>query len=46
MLDRIAESFGEKCHEVPVGFKHVSAKIDETDAVLRDFDVGCHHVRG
>jgi phosphomannomutase len=34
MLDRIAESFGEQCHEVPVGFKHISSKIDETDAVL------------
>lgn len=34
MLDRIAESFGEKCYEVPVGFKYISSKIDETDAVL------------
>jgi phosphomannomutase len=28
MLDRIAESFGEKCYEVPVGFKYISSKID------------------
>lgn len=34
MLDKIAESFGEKCYEVPVGFKHISSKIDEVDAVL------------
>ena len=46
MLDRIAESFGEKCHEVPVGFKHVSAKIDETDAVLGGESSGGLTVRG
>ena len=34
MLDCIAESFGEKCYEVPVGFKYISSKIDEVDAVL------------
>lgn len=46
MLDRIAESFGEKCHEVPVGFKHVSAKMDETDAVLGGESSGGLTVRG
>ena len=46
LLDRIAESFGEKCHEVPVGFKHVSAKIDETDAVLGGESSGGLTVRG
>ena len=34
MLDRIAEKFGEKSYEVPVGFKHISAKITETDALI------------
>ena len=34
MLDKIAESFGEKCYEVPVGFKYISSKLDEVDAVL------------
>ncbi len=46
LLDRIAESFGETCHEVPVGFKYVSAKIDETDAVLGGESSGGLTVRG
>ena len=33
-LDRIAEHFGEKCYEVPVGFKHISAKMKETTAII------------
>ena len=33
-LDRLAESFGEKCYEVPVGFKWVSAKMEETHAII------------
>ncbi len=27
MLDKLAASFGGQCHEVPVGFKHISGKI-------------------
>ncbi len=46
MLDRIAESFGEKCHEVPVGFKYISSKIDEVDAVLGGESSGGLTVRG
>ncbi len=46
MLDRIAESFGEKCHEVPVGFKYISSKIDETNAVLGGESSGGLTVRG
>ena len=46
MLDRIAESFGEKCYEVPVGFKYISAKIDETNAVLGGESSGGLTVRG
>ena len=34
VLDRIAQDFGQTCHEVPVGFKHISAKMEETDAVI------------
>lgn len=34
LLDAIAEDYGEKCYEVPVGFKHISAKMEETDAIL------------
>ncbi|MBR2956766.1 MAG: phosphoglucomutase/phosphomannomutase family protein, partial [Clostridia bacterium] len=46
MLDRIAESFGEKCYEVPVGFKYISSKIDEADAVLGGESSGGLTVRG
>ena len=46
MLDRIADSFGEKCYEVPVGFKYISSKIDEVDAVLGGESSGGLTVRG
>lgn len=34
LLDRIAETYGETCYEVPVGFKYISAKMRETGAYL------------
>lgn len=46
MLDKIAESFGEKCYEVPVGFKYISSKIDEVDAILGGESSGGLTVRG
>ncbi len=46
MLDKLAASFGEECYEVPVGFKHVSKKIEETDAVLGGESSGGLTVRG
>lgn len=46
MLDKIAEYFGEKCYEVPVGFKYISAKLDEVDAVLGGESSGGLTVRG
>ena len=46
MLDQIAESFGEKCHEVPIGFKYISAGIDQYDAVLGGESSGGLTVRG
>lgn len=46
ILDKIAESFGEKCYEVPIGFKYISAKIDEVDAVLGGESSGGLTVRG
>lgn len=46
MLDRVAESFGEVCYEVPVGFKYISAKMDEADAVLGGESSGGLTVRG
>lgn len=46
MLDLVAESFGEKCYEVPVGFKYISSKMDEVDAVLGGESSGGMTVRG
>lgn len=46
VLDRVAEEFGEKCYEVPVGFKHISAKMNEMDAVIGGESSGGLTVRG
>ncbi len=46
MLDRMAESFGEVCYEVPVGFKYVSAKMQETGAIIGGESSGGLTVRG
>lgn len=46
LLDKVAERFGEKCYEVPVGFKHISAKMNETDAVIGGESSGGLTVRG
>ncbi len=46
VLDRMAADFGEKCYEVPVGFKYISAKMEETDAVLGGESSGGLTVRG
>ena len=46
MLDRVAEDFGEKCYEVPVGFKYISAKMNETDAIIGGESSGGLTVRG
>lgn len=46
MLDKVAERFGEKCYEVPVGFKHISAKMNEMDAVIGGESSGGLTVRG
>ncbi len=46
MLDALARSFGEACYEVPVGFKHISSKMDEVDAVLGGESSGGLTVRG
>lgn len=45
-LDRLAEQFGEKCYEVPVGFKHISAKMQETNAVIGGESSGGLTIRG
>jgi len=46
MLDKVAESFGETCYEVPVGFKHISAKMQETGAVIGGESSGGLTVKG
>lgn len=46
MLDRMAESFGEVCYEVPVGFKHISSKMQETGAIIGGESSGGLTVRG
>ncbi|HHV13902.1 MAG TPA: phosphoglucomutase/phosphomannomutase family protein [Clostridiales bacterium] len=46
LLDKVAQSFGEKCYEVPVGFKHISSKMKETDAVIGGESSGGLTVRG
>ena len=45
-MDLIAEKFGQKCYEVPVGFKHVSGKMAETDAIIGGESSGGMAVRG
>ena len=46
LLDRVAERFGQHCYEVPVGFKWISAKMTETDAVIGGESSGGLAVRG
>ncbi len=46
LLDKMATDFGEECYEVPVGFKYISSKIDEVDAVLGGESSGGLTVRG
>lgn len=46
ILDHIAESFGEKCYEVPAGFKYISAGIDRYNAILVVESSGGLTVRG
>ncbi len=49
-LDAIAKDFGQVCYEVPVGFKHISAKMAETGAILGGESSGgltvTGHIRG
>ena len=46
LLDRVAADFGEQCYEVPVGFKHISAKMAQTDAIIGGESSGGLTVRG
>lgn len=46
MLDKVAAKFGQKCYEVPVGFKHISSKMDATGAIIGGESSGGLTVRG
>ncbi|HEU5399777.1 MAG TPA: phosphoglucomutase/phosphomannomutase family protein, partial [Terriglobales bacterium] len=46
LLDRLARSFGEKCHEVPVGFKHIAGAMLEHGALLGGESSGGLTIRG
>lgn len=46
LLDKIAEKFGTKCYEVAVGFKNISAKMEETNALIGGESSGGLTIRG
>lgn len=46
LLDRVAEAYGEVCYEVPVGFKYVSEKMTEVDAIIGGESSGGLTVKG
>lgn len=46
LLDKIAEDFGETCYEVPVGFKYISGKMLETDAIIGGESSGGLTIKG
>ena len=46
LLDRVAAKFGEKCVEVPVGFKNISAGMQQYDALIGGESSGGLTVRG
>jgi len=46
LLDKVAAAFGEACYEVPVGFKHISAKMLQTNALIGGESSGGLTVRG
>lgn len=46
LLDKIAEDHGEKCIEVPVGFKHISAGMEANDSLIGGESSGGLTIRG
>ncbi len=46
LLDKVAEAYGEKCYEVPVGFKYISSAMEEHGAVIGGESSGGLTVRG
>lgn len=45
-LDAIAKDYDQVCHEVPVGFKHISSKMEETDAIIGGESSGGLTIKG
>ncbi len=46
LLDKLANALGYKCHETPVGFKWVSSKMNEVDALIGGESSGGLTARG
>ena len=46
LLDRVAAAYGQECIEVPVGFKHISAGMDQHDAIIGGESSGGLTVKG
>jgi phosphomannomutase len=46
LLDRIAAAYGETAYETPVGFKNISSKMAETNALIGGESSGGMTVRG
>lgn len=46
LLDKIAKDHGAQCHEVPVGFKYISQKMEETGAVIGGESSGGLTIKG
>ncbi len=49
-LDALAKKYGQICYEVPVGFKHISSKMEESGAIIGGESSGgltvAGHVKG
>lgn len=46
ILDAIAADYGQHCYEVPVGFKYISSKMEEVDALIGGESSGGLTIRG
>ena len=46
LLDRLAAQVGERCYEVPVGFKHIAAAMKQHNALLGGESSGGLTIRG
>lgn len=46
LIDKIAAGFGEECYEVPVGFKNISSKMEEKNALIGGESSGGLTIRG